>query len=108
MALYRYKAYDRQGHSVEGEVSGASTQEVSVTLAGQGFIPIQISPLKSGFFSTQEIFRPKVSLTELNMFTKQLFTLQRAGLPLLSGLSALKDQTDNKYFKKVIAAIIKD
>lgn len=108
MALYRYKAYDRQGHSVEGEMPGESAQEVSVALNGQGFIPIRISALKSGFFSSQEIFQSKVKLTELNMFTKQLYTLQKAGLPLLSGLSALKDQTDNQYFKKIILAVIRD
>lgn len=42
------------------------------------------------------------------MFTRQLHSLQKAGLPILLSLSALRDQTANRLFKDVIGQVIRD
>jgi type II secretory pathway component PulF len=47
----------------------------------------------------------KVKLEELIVFSQQLSTLYKAGLPLLSGLKGLRDQTSNQRFKEIIEEI---
>lgn len=42
------------------------------------------------------------------MFTRQLATLQKAGLPILSSLKALREQAVNKKLKEVIGQILRD
>jgi len=50
----------------------------------------------------------KVKLKDLVLFTRQLSTMVSAGVPLTRSLSTLQTQTDNKFFKTVIADITKD
>jgi type II secretory pathway component PulF len=47
----------------------------------------------------------KVKPEELIVFSQQLSTLYKAGLPLLSGLKGLRDQTTNQKFKEIIEEI---
>ncbi len=44
----------------------------------------------------------RVKFSDLNMFTRQLYTLQRAGLPMLMSLHAIRDQTGNEVLKDVV------
>jgi len=47
----------------------------------------------------------KVTLEEIIVFSQQLSTLYKAGLPLLSGLKGLRDQTLNQRFKEILEEI---
>ena len=46
--------------------------------------------------------RAKVKMDELAVFTQQLAAMLEAGLPLVSALEALEDQTENPVFKIII------
>jgi type II secretory pathway component PulF len=70
-----------------------------------GYTPISIEELRQ--IKALNVFK-KVSLDELNLFTTQLLTLQRAGLPILLSLSAVNKQTRNEYFNSVIQQVITD
>ncbi|MBU1869226.1 MAG: type II secretion system F family protein, partial [Candidatus Omnitrophica bacterium] len=50
----------------------------------------------------------KVKYSDLNMFTRQFYVLQKAGLPIISALSALQEETSNPVLQEVIAKIIED
>ena len=52
--------------------------------------------------------RKKVQLTELTVFTQQLAAMLEAGLPLVSALEALEEQTENPVFQIIIRNIKKD
>ena len=108
MPVYKYKTYDRTGHVLEAEIVGESTQAVSKTLTQQGYIPITIQEVHGSTLFLEKWFAPRVKLADLNMFTRQLATLQKAGLPLENSLIALRDQVKNQTFKKAIIEIIKD
>jgi type II secretory pathway component PulF len=47
----------------------------------------------------------KVKTEEIILFSQQLSTLYKAGLPLLSGLKGLRDQTLNQRFKEILEDI---
>ena len=93
MKNFQYKARDKTGKLVKGAIVGASRADVARTLEGTGYIPISIeepeTPAKGGdLFSG--LFKQSVKLVDINMFTRQLLTLQRAGLPLLTSLSTIE------------------
>jgi general secretion pathway protein F len=46
-----------------------------------------------------------VSVQEVAVFTRQLATLLKAGIPLAEGLAALSDQSDNKKFGVVLTGV---
>src|SRR3954469_8100835 len=50
----------------------------------------------------------KLDLSELSIFTSQLASLLQAGLPLVSCLEALQDQTEDQVFRVVIRDVRND
>ena len=105
MPNYRYKARDKAGKAVQGIISGENRLAVAYNLEGIGYILISIEEVQDTKIG-KIIFRTKkVTLTNLNMFTRQLFTLQKAGLPLLMSLEAIGKQVQNQTFKDIIKDI---
>ena len=49
--------------------------------------------------------RKKIKLQELTVFTQQLAAMLEAGIPLVSALEAIRDQTENPVFKIIIRNI---
>lgn len=109
MSIYHYKARDKFGKLLSGEMSADSENAVVVRLNQLGCVPVSIKKADerarlANFFDRFS----SVKFSELNMFTRQLATLQKAGLPILASLAALKDQTPNVTFKEILAQIIRD
>lgn len=84
-----------------------SPHAVAAKLEQMGCLPVSIMPVvkASGVSISLPTFA-RVGFTDLNMFTMQLYTLLRAGVPLLGSLSALKAQTANPYFKDVLTQVM--
>lgn len=105
---YRYKARDKYGKSTTGIINGEDKSSVAKHLSALGYIPISIEEAREmasaipNLFSLFNIVRPE----ELNAFTMQLHTLQKAGIPLLASLDVLEKQTRNSYFKDIIKEIV--
>jgi len=109
MPNYQYKGRDKFSKPVGGMMAAEDENGVAVKLNQLGFTPISITEIKESGqvvkFSSSSI---RVKFADLNMFTRQLATLQKAGLPILLSLAALRQQTQNKIFKEVIAQVIRD
>ena len=109
MANYQYKSRDKFGKEARGVMEGESENAVAQRLIQLGFAPVSITEIKEarGAFKFSDAGM-RVKFSELNMFTRQLATLQKAGLPILLSLNALAEQAQNKVFKEVISQIIRD
>jgi len=108
MADFKYKARDKFGKLVTGSTVSENEETAAKKLKDMGYTPISIAKEKKS--QSNKIFKRgrRISLEELNTFTRQLYTLQKAGLPLLAGLEAISLQTKNQYFKFIIEEIIQD
>lgn len=107
---FTYQATNQEGKTVSGTYEAQDREALISTLSKQGLRPVLI---KEGAGGTKEnfldsIFKPKVKLRDLVMFTRQLSTLVSAGVPLPRSLATLQMQAEDPYFKKVIGAIGKD
>jgi type IV pilus assembly protein PilC len=107
---FTYKALTHDGKTVTGTYEAPNRDALIAALNKQGVRPILIKastgPAKKN--NGLNIFRPKVSLRDLVMFTRQLSTLISAGVPLPRSLVTLQEQAENKYFKIVIGELAKD
>ena len=109
MPIYQYKARDKFGKPADGKMSAESENAVALKLNGMGYIPISVAEQKEGFNLREFLGKfGRVRFSDLNMFTRQLATLQKAGLPLLVSLKSIEDQAANKELKEVIGQITKD
>ncbi|MDJ0890787.1 MAG: type II secretion system F family protein [Gammaproteobacteria bacterium] len=100
MALYRYKARSGRGDMVEGMLEGGSPDAVASQLLNSGVTPIDIKEAPAAQPTTvQEAFTRLTSrppeLTDLMMFSRQMYTLMRSGIPINRAISALIESTRN-------------
>ena len=109
MPTYQYKARDKFSKVLSGVMAGESENAVIARLNQLDYVPVSIKEIESSesFLNFFDRFTT-IKFSELNMFTRQLATLQKAGLPLLLSLTALKDQTSNIKFKNFIGQIGRD
>src|SRR5690348_4585638 len=107
---FSYQATNKEGRAVSGAYEAEDREALIAALTRQGLKPLLIKEgagaQKTNFLDS--IFKPKVKLRDLVMFTRQLSTLVSAGVPLPRSLSTLQQQAENKYFKEVIGNIGKD
>ncbi|WP_319409862.1 type II secretion system F family protein [uncultured Desulfosarcina sp.] len=112
MAKYYYQAITENGSPVSGAIDADSAEGATSALVSRGYIPQKITDASKsgiGFFLTelQEKLTP-VKLPELILFTKQLRTLIRAGVPMLKLLQVLENQSENIKLKRIIVSISQD
>jgi len=109
MANFKYKVRDKYGRSLDGAMAGENKDAVLAYLKKMGYTPVTIDEVKGNFIAKDFFSRfIKIKQEEMIMFSRQLVTLQSAGLPLLMSLSAIKEQTESKALKEVITEIILD
>ncbi len=109
MAIFEYKAIDETGKAVTGTMEASSSAAVSEFLDKQNYMPLKIDEKKdSGLNKTIFNFGKKIRQEDLISFTKQLVTLIKAGVPIISSLEALSEQTDSAILKETIEKIKDD
>ena len=110
MPSYAYKGRDSGGKLVEGVVDGADSGAVVDFLRGQGVTPVAITPVQSGaakksFDWNLRLTRPHVGHIDLLLFSRQMYTLLKSGVPILRALSGLQDAAINPEMKRVSGEI---
>jgi len=110
MPLYLYQARDAKGELQKGRSEGSSSAEVADHLLAAGLIPIDIRALPEQVeFSLGEILgrsrAQSIGLVELQLFSRQLHTLLRAGVPILRALASLRESSVNAGFARVLTDI---
>jgi type IV pilus assembly protein PilC len=91
MLTFAYQARDSNGSSISGVQEALNEENAVNTLMTRGLMVLSIQQ-KSVTKSSSRI--GKVSETDVVLFTRQLATMIDAGLPLVSGLTALYEQCD--------------
>lgn len=106
MPKFTYTA-TRDGKTIHGQVEASSKAALTDTLHREGIHPIIIKQAVGLNFKLGSGKR-KIKLKDLVLFTRQLSTMVSAGVPLTRAFTTLQEQSDDKYFKTVIANITKD
>lgn len=110
MPNFRFKARNNQGQLIQGVMTAQSSSAVAEKLKANHQLPVFIQETKNeiNLKNILSFNQPKVKFSDLNLFTRSLYTLQKAGVILTSSLMTVKEQTTNEYFKNVITQIIRD
>lgn len=105
MANYQYKAVDDMGRLSKGQIDAINEIDLEIKLERTGFtlINYQLADKQHSIFNAK-----KINAKDLMMFCFQLEQLTSAGVPLLEGLSDLREINPNPHFQKVIAAIVSE
>ena len=106
MANFAYKGRDAGGKLIEGVLEGASAGGVADVLLGRGVTPLAISETKAkskgGGDLQIPLFKPRVEHVDILLFSRQIHTLLKAGVPIMRALSGLQESAINPAMKEVI------
>ena len=108
MPHFAYKGRDGAGKRLEGTLEALSSSAAADQLQARGIIPLQISETrasaKAGGGEIQ-LFKPKVGHVDLLLFSRQLHTLLKAGVPIMRALTGLQESAANPAMRDVIRDI---
>jgi type II secretory pathway component PulF len=108
MPTFKYRVRDRLGKAMTGTIEAPTIEVAGNHLYQTGYFPIAIEEESTSVsINLSDIWKrfQGVKPEEIIVFSQQLSTLYKAGLPLLTGLKGLRDQTLNQRFREVLEEI---
>ena len=109
MAKFKYMALDKEGREISGVIDSTSENRARKDLASQGIKVSRIAEVTVATESGAKAKKGKKALigtgiknAEITVFSRQLATLLKAGLPLLRSLEVIARQEKNPYFRTII------
>jgi MSHA biogenesis protein MshG len=112
VAAFKYRGRNRRGEAVDGQVEAASVDAVATQLFNSGVTPIDIietdpaTDVLGGLKALRiNLSEGRVDLLDLVFFSRQMYTLLKAGVPILQALRGLRESTQNPALAKVIGSI---
>jgi len=111
MASFSYKARNRRGEAQSGVIEASTADEVAQQLFHSNLTPIDINEEVSTSANDIDLsrwFRQKVKLEEQVILCRQLYTLIKAGVPILRGLTSLAETSENQTLKSTLLQIVED
>lgn len=111
MPIFQYRGRNARGQPVEGTIEGLDQAAIADHLFRTGVTPIEIAVARGGAAagaSLGDLLKRQsstVSQAELVLFSRQMFTLSRAGVPMMRALAGLQESATNPAFAKVIGEL---
>jgi MSHA biogenesis protein MshG len=111
MINFSYYGRDEKGLAVYGSLERANESDVATYLTKKKITPIKIEvaerPASTNiFFNIKRFASKKVADEELIMFCRQMYTINKAGLPLIQGLEGLSASISSGPLKESLLDII--
>jgi MSHA biogenesis protein MshG len=108
MPVFAYRGRGARGELVTGKLDAADSGAVADQLLNTGITPVDIraaqekaGPETPAWLAS--LLAPKVTLLDVMLFSRQMYTLAKAGVPILRALAGLQESAINPTLRAVIA-----
>lgn len=116
MASFSYRGRDAAGTLSEGIVDADSSAAAADHLLARGIMPVQIAPAAAGSNGAAHaarelgdqlggLFKEKVQHVDVLLFSRQIYTLLKAGVPLMRALAGLQQSATSKPMQAVLQEV---
>jgi general secretion pathway protein F len=107
MGAFEYTALDTGGKERKGILEGDTPRHIRQLLRDKQLLPVTVNEVAQKESKRQRSFSvtKRVSTGDLSLFTRQLATLVRAGLPLEESLLAVSQQTEKARVQSIILGV---
>ena len=110
MAVFAYKGRNTRGDLVQGTLEGNDSGTIADQLFNIGIAPTEIKVARRsgdrrkrrGRWWSDLLREKKVEPVELMLFSRQMHTLLRAGVPIMRALAGLQESSQNPVFSDML------
>jgi MSHA biogenesis protein MshG len=107
--FFAYKGRNARGELMQGILEGADSGAIADQLFGTGVTPIEITLTRKTLSSANgeqgwwgKLTEKRVTSMDVQLFSRQMYTLLRSGVPIMRGLAGLQESALSKSFGRVI------
>lgn len=112
MARFQYRARTGRGDLLEGHLEAADADAVAAQLLNGGITPIDIqeAEIAESALDVLRALRPKQlpDLADMTLFCRQMYVLNKSGVPIVRGMRSLAESTQNAYMVDVLGDVTTD
>jgi MSHA biogenesis protein MshG len=109
--VFAYTGRNARGELIKGRLEGNDSGAVADQLVTTGITPVDIRQSSFGDAAgaargaswTERLFAPPVTLVDLMLFSRQMYTLLKAAVPIMRALAGLEESMINPTFKAIVA-----
>ncbi len=112
MPQFRFTARAASGATEQGEIDAPDRNAAVVALRARGLLPLSIEEKPAAASLELAALIPALrrppKLPEILLFTRQFYSLVKAGVPLITALTRLAENTPNRVLAEAIVQIARD
>ncbi len=97
-SIFSWEGTDKKGTKVKGEIGGQSPALVKAQLRKQGINPTKVRKKSASLFGAGKKIKPM----DIALFTRQMATMMKAGVPLLTSFDIIGEGFDNPNMRKLV------
>lgn len=107
MTSFAYRGRDARGVLVQGLVEAADDSAAADILLSRGVTPVDLTLESKGhnLWNSLKAQGHKVTDEDIMFFSRQMYTLLKAGVPILQALGGLRDSATNPAFAEVVTRV---
>ena len=110
MLRFAYTGRTRSGEKTQGFLEADNAAACAGSLLRNGISPVTIQETgqaerRGAKPKAPSFFAPTIKAIDVQLFSRQLYTLMRAGVPILRSLTGLLESTTNAAFARVIVSL---
>ena len=112
MAVFAYRGRNASGEQEQGTLEGEDSVAIADQLLKQGITPTEIKAsgkvsavAVSGVSLWQTLNEKKIDTVELMLFSRQMHTLLKAGVPIMRALAGLQESAENPLMAATLQSL---
>lgn len=102
-STFIWQGTDSRGQKSSGEMDGTGISLIKAQLRKQGIVATKVRKKKSSLFSGAK--KKKITYGDITLFTRQMATMMKAGVPLVQSFDIVADGLDNLTLKELIGTV---
>ncbi|GGX69424.1 type II secretion system F family protein [Saccharospirillum salsuginis] len=99
MSIFNYEGLDRNGRVQKGEISGTNPALIKADLRRKGVIQVKKLTKKRADI---QLFSQKVKPQDIAIFTRQMATMMKAGVPLMRAFDIVAEGLENQKMAELV------
>lgn len=112
MPQFKYAGKSSNG-TLNGTIEAASENAAAQILLSRNIVPLSITKTKAETSSAsannlhiRHLFEEKIGLDEMIIFSRQMYSLLKAGIPIIRAIKGLSENASHKRFQAVLKDIV--